>query len=202
MIEAKTLLEDDILSYLDQHENKELMRFLTCGSVDDGKSTLIGRLLHDSKMIFEDHLSAIKNDSKKLVMNIGADCIEYFSNVEVGSEIRAKNIEKMYRIGLKEWKDTTINIIWERDDFAKEHIKKSEKEQGLESITSVITKLKKLIRGQWLITLENGQQWQQKDTAKLKLKVGDTILLKKAVMGAVYLYKDGSHRNIRVKRLK
>tara|TARA_R110002072_G_scaffold172005_1_gene325758 strand:+ start:4256 stop:4867 length:612 start_codon:yes stop_codon:yes gene_type:complete len=65
MTEATTLLEDDILSYLDQHENKELMRFLTCGSVDDGKSTLIGRLLHDSKMIFEDHLSAIKNDSKK-----------------------------------------------------------------------------------------------------------------------------------------
>jgi sulfate adenylyltransferase subunit 1 len=65
MIEANTLLEDDILSYLDQHENKELMRFLTCGSVDDGKSTLIGRLLHDSKMIFEDHLAAIKNDSKK-----------------------------------------------------------------------------------------------------------------------------------------
>jgi len=65
MIESNTLLEDDILGYLDQHENKELMRFLTCGSVDDGKSTLIGRLLHDSKMIFEDHLAAIKNDSKK-----------------------------------------------------------------------------------------------------------------------------------------
>lgn len=65
MIESNALLEEDILGYLDQHENKELMRFLTCGSVDDGKSTLIGRLLHDSKMIFEDHLSAIKNDSKK-----------------------------------------------------------------------------------------------------------------------------------------
>lgn len=65
MIESNTLLEKDILGYLEQHENKELLRFLTCGSVDDGKSTLIGRLLHDSKMIFEDHLSAIKNDSKK-----------------------------------------------------------------------------------------------------------------------------------------
>ncbi|GAA5317749.1 MAG: hypothetical protein AseanaTS_29560 [Candidatus Pelagadaptatus aseana] len=65
MIESNALLEEDILGYLDQHENKELLRFLTCGSVDDGKSTLIGRLLHDSKMIFEDHLSAIKNDSKK-----------------------------------------------------------------------------------------------------------------------------------------
>ena len=65
MSAANTLLEDDILGYLDTHENKEMLRFLTCGSVDDGKSTLIGRLLHDSKMIFEDHLSAIKNDSKR-----------------------------------------------------------------------------------------------------------------------------------------
>ncbi|WP_439135105.1 sulfate adenylyltransferase subunit CysN [Pseudomaricurvus sp.] len=65
MTESTSLLEKDILGYLDQHENKELLRFLTCGSVDDGKSTLIGRLLHDSKMIFEDHLSAIKNDSKR-----------------------------------------------------------------------------------------------------------------------------------------
>ena len=65
MIESSALLEQDILGYLEQHENKELLRFLTCGSVDDGKSTLIGRLLHDSKMIFEDHLAAIKSDSKR-----------------------------------------------------------------------------------------------------------------------------------------
>lgn len=65
MNESTSLVESDIIGYLDQHENKELMRFLTCGSVDDGKSTLIGRLLHDSKMIFEDHMSAIKNDSKR-----------------------------------------------------------------------------------------------------------------------------------------
>lgn len=59
------LLETDIEAYLKQHENKEMVRFFTCGSVDDGKSTLIGRLLHDSKMIFEDQLAAIENDSKK-----------------------------------------------------------------------------------------------------------------------------------------
>jgi sulfate adenylyltransferase subunit 1 len=59
------LLETDIESYLKKHENKEMLRFFTCGSVDDGKSTLIGRLLHDSKMIFEDQLAAIENDSKK-----------------------------------------------------------------------------------------------------------------------------------------
>jgi len=59
------LLETDIETYLKKHENKEMLRFFTCGSVDDGKSTLIGRLLHDSKMIFEDQLAAIENDSKK-----------------------------------------------------------------------------------------------------------------------------------------
>ena len=59
------LIEKDILGYLKQHESKDMLRFLTCGNVDDGKSTLIGRLLHDSKMIFEDQLGAIKSDSKK-----------------------------------------------------------------------------------------------------------------------------------------
>ena len=54
----------DIHEYLAQHERKEILRFLTCGSVDDGKSTLIGRLLHDSKMIYEDQLDAIRRDSK------------------------------------------------------------------------------------------------------------------------------------------
>lgn len=64
-IQENTLISTDIETYLKQHENKELLRFITCGSVDDGKSTLIGRLLHDSKMIFEDQLAAINKDSKK-----------------------------------------------------------------------------------------------------------------------------------------
>jgi len=54
-----------IETYLKEHENKELLRFITCGSVDDGKSTLIGRLLYDSKMIFEDQIAAAKNETKK-----------------------------------------------------------------------------------------------------------------------------------------
>jgi sulfate adenylyltransferase subunit 1 len=66
MNSENTLLQTDILSYLEQHEKKDMLRFLTCGSVDDGKSTLIGRLLHDSKMIFEDQLAAITKDSKKM----------------------------------------------------------------------------------------------------------------------------------------
>src|SRR6187431_3319931 len=59
------LSREDIHTYLARHQKKELLRFLTCGSVDDGKSTLIGRLLHDSKLIYEDQLAAVQKDSKK-----------------------------------------------------------------------------------------------------------------------------------------
>ncbi|MGA1862076.1 sulfate adenylyltransferase subunit CysN [Deferribacter thermophilus] len=61
---SKSLIESNILEYLSQHENKELLRFITCGSVDDGKSTLIGRLLYESKMVFEDQLMALKAEAK------------------------------------------------------------------------------------------------------------------------------------------
>ena len=66
MAHVSDLIEKDILGYLKDHENKGLLRFITCGSVDDGKSTLIGRLLYDSKMIFEDQLAALESDSKKV----------------------------------------------------------------------------------------------------------------------------------------
>lgn len=65
MSHQSDLIATDINEYLAQHERKELLRFLTCGSVDDGKSTLIGRLLHDSKMIYEDQLEAVKADTGK-----------------------------------------------------------------------------------------------------------------------------------------
>ena len=60
------LIAEDIDAYLELHQNKGLLRFITCGSVDDGKSTLIGRLLYDSKMIFEDQLAALEADSKRV----------------------------------------------------------------------------------------------------------------------------------------
>jgi bifunctional enzyme CysN/CysC len=63
---AHDLIAEDIDAYLIQHQNKTLLRFITCGSVDDGKSTLIGRLLYDSKMIFEDQLAALAADSKRI----------------------------------------------------------------------------------------------------------------------------------------
>lgn len=65
MSHQSDLISTDINAYLAQHERKELLRFLTCGNVDDGKSTLIGRLLHDSKMIYEDQLAAVQADSVK-----------------------------------------------------------------------------------------------------------------------------------------
>ncbi|MCA0244228.1 MAG: sulfate adenylyltransferase subunit CysN [Proteobacteria bacterium] len=65
MAHVSDLIASDIREYLRQHEHKSLLRFITCGSVDDGKSTLIGRLLYDSKMLFEDQLAAIESDSRK-----------------------------------------------------------------------------------------------------------------------------------------
>jgi bifunctional enzyme CysN/CysC len=64
--ETDALIASDIDAYLDAHQHKSLLRFITCGSVDDGKSTLIGRLLYDSKMIFEDQLLALEADSKRM----------------------------------------------------------------------------------------------------------------------------------------
>ncbi|BCX89828.1 bifunctional enzyme CysN/CysC [Methylomarinovum tepidoasis] len=63
---TESLIETDIEAYLRQHQDKELLRFLTCGSVDDGKSTLIGRLLHDTQMIYEDQLKSLKRDSERM----------------------------------------------------------------------------------------------------------------------------------------
>jgi bifunctional enzyme CysN/CysC len=60
------LIAEDIDAYLEAHQHKTMLRFITCGSVDDGKSTLIGRLLYDSKMIFEDQLAALEADSKRV----------------------------------------------------------------------------------------------------------------------------------------
>jgi len=66
MAHQSDLIEKDIVAYLKGHEEKSLLRFITCGSVDDGKSTLIGRMLYESKMIFEDQLAALERDSKKV----------------------------------------------------------------------------------------------------------------------------------------
>jgi bifunctional enzyme CysN/CysC len=66
MAHVTTMVAEDIEGYLQAHEHKSLLRFITCGSVDDGKSTLIGRLLYESKLVFEDHLEALRADSAKV----------------------------------------------------------------------------------------------------------------------------------------
>ncbi len=65
MAHSSDLISEDIVQYLKDHEQKSLLRFITCGSVDDGKSTLIGRLLYESKLLFEDQLAAVESESKK-----------------------------------------------------------------------------------------------------------------------------------------
>src|ERR1700736_4454577 len=66
MVLSESATAGDIEEYLARHARKGLLRFITCGSVDDGKSSLIGRLLHESKMIFEDQLAALADDSKRI----------------------------------------------------------------------------------------------------------------------------------------
>ena len=66
MVHVDDLIAEDIDLYLKKHEEKDILRFITCGSVDDGKSTLIGRMLYESHMLFDDQLSALKKDSKSM----------------------------------------------------------------------------------------------------------------------------------------
>lgn len=75
MAHQSNLIETDILAYLKSQEHKSLLRFITCGSVDDGKSTLIGRLLYESKLIYEDQLDTLQSDSKK--MGTQGDSIDF-----------------------------------------------------------------------------------------------------------------------------
>src|ERR1700749_3522751 len=66
MAHKSHLIATDIEEYLKAHQHKSLLRFITCGSVDDGKSTLIGRLLYESQMLFEDQVAALESDSKRV----------------------------------------------------------------------------------------------------------------------------------------
>jgi len=90
------------------------------------------------------------------------------------------------------------------DSFAKEHLRKTEVDQAqdLTEISATIEKIKKLIRGQYVIYLSNGQKWQQNDSARVRLKVGDKVVLSKAALGAIHLKKKNTNRSINVKRIK
>ena len=96
---ADTLLALDIDAYLLQHQHKSLLRFITCGSVDDGKSTLIGRLLYDSKTIFEDQRTALEADSKRVgthgqdIVTAHVQAPKYKINVNTMEHVAAKTLE-------------------------------------------------------------------------------------------------------------
>lgn len=134
----------------------------------------------------------ISKDNKRLA------CFDKLAqkHVAISNPVKESNesVSKIAQIKSKETKKI--------DNFSKQHLKKTQKEKGPDSIMATISKVSKLIRGQWVVYLENGQKWQQKDSEKIKLKVGDSVRLKKGTMGVVYLYKEGSHRSIKVKRLK
>jgi len=138
------------------------------------------------------HCTKISNDESRLL------CFDKLSknNVVFSTVAKVKNEQASQTkpVKLKESKRV--------DSFSKAHLKKTQKEKGPESINAIISKVKQLIRGEWVIYLENGQKWQQKGSGKIKLKKGDEVRLKKGSIGAVYLYKEGSNRSIRVKRLK
>ncbi len=92
----------------------------------------------------------------------------------------------------------------EVDSFAKEHVKKTEEELAKEinSISLTISKVSKTLRGELKITFSNGQKWQQKDSIRMKLKIGEKVSLHKGAFGSVYLQKESGNKRIKVKRLK
>lgn len=99
---------------------------------------------------------------------------------------------------------TAQAITQQVDDFSKEHIEKTAEEKANEvlSISLIVDTLKKVGRGQWKITFKNGQQWQQKDVTKFKLKEEDKVTLTKGALGSVFLQKEGHNKRMKVKRLK
>ena len=96
MTHSRELIENDIQLYLKEHEQKTQLKILTCGSVDDGKSTLIGRLLHDSKLIFEDQLSAIKNTHKDSTDGVDFDLAHLVDGLQAERE-QGITIDVAYR---------------------------------------------------------------------------------------------------------
>lgn len=100
-------------------------------------------------------------------------------------------------------KKTTLTAT-QVDDFSKGHVKKTAEEVAKEinSITLTISKLSKTLHGQWKVTFNNDQRWQQTDGTKLKLKQGEQVILSKGAFSSVFLQKENTNKRIKVKRLK
>ena len=93
--QTDALIASDIDAYLETHQHKSMLRFITCGSVDEGKSTLIGRLLYDSKMIFEDQLATLEADSKKMARKVRALILPCWSMALLPSANRASPLIRL-----------------------------------------------------------------------------------------------------------
>ncbi len=122
----------------------------------------------------------------------------------VNSETSSVKITTENVVSAQEVNEVPVVTKQQVDDFAKHQVEKTEEEKlgQITEITASITKLKKLIRGEYQITLDNEQLWQQKGDTKISLKVGQRVVLTKGSLGAVYLKKESTNKRIRVRRLQ
>jgi len=126
-----------------------------------------------------------------------------FDNVAEKLIIAPSNQLQLPQISKKEIAAIANTSAKKVDLFAKNHLEKTAKGQPakVNEITATITQAKKMLRGQWQVSLNNGQKWQQKDSLYLKLSTGDQVVLQEGALGAFYLKRLMSNRRIRVRRI-
>jgi len=139
------------------------------------------------------HCVKVSEDTKRL------NCFDQLASSNMAALNKIKIVREEKKKQIASSNEPVSKYI---DDFSKSNLKKTESVDGPDSITATISHLTTLIRGQWVISFDNGQKWQQTDTVKLRLAINDIVKLKKGSFGSVFLNKEGVNRNIRVKRLK
>jgi hypothetical protein len=141
----------------------------------------------------------------KITKKFSSKSIEANTTQVITQKIDNSSKEHIDNLSSKSVEANTAQVITQQvDDFSKEHIEKTAEEKANEvlSISLTVDSLKKVGRGQWKITFKNGQQWQQKDTTKFKLKEGNKVTLTKGALGSVFLQKENNNKRMKVKRLK
>ncbi len=141
----------------------------------------------------------------KLTEKISNKSVEVNTTQLITQQVGDSSKKHIENINSKSVAASTTQLITQQvDDFSKEHIEKTAEEKANEvlSISLLVDTLKKVGRGQWKITFKNGQQWQQKDTTRFKLKEGDKVTLTKGALGSVFLQRENTNKRMKVKRLK
>jgi hypothetical protein len=141
----------------------------------------------------------------KITEKFSSKSVEANTTQVVTQQIGDASKEQIEQLSSKSVAANTAQVKTQQvDDFSKEHIEKTAEEKANEvlSISLTVNSLKKVGRGQWKITFKNGQQWQQKDTTRFKLKEGDKVTLTKGALGSVFLKKENQNKRMKVKRLK